>query len=194
MDLYRIAVKLPAQQASGVELTELVPVFHRWIQTSAVDGLLIDVADYAHVHQGPGIMLIAHEGHYAMDLGDGRLGLQYERKRPMQGGLEERLASVCRTALRACAQLEEAPELGGRLKFAGDELRLVAGDRLVAPNDERTAESLRPAIAALAARLYGGASCDLQLEPDPRERFAMTIKTAQPVPLSQLLQRLSSKG
>ena len=54
---------------SGVELEEFIPVFHDWIQTQQLAELLIDVADYRHVPHGPGVVLVAHDAHYAMDLG-----------------------------------------------------------------------------------------------------------------------------
>ena len=66
-DLQRIVVKFHLDDGSPVELDKVIPVFHRWIQTGAVEGLLIDVADYSHVPQGPGVMLIAHEGNYALE-------------------------------------------------------------------------------------------------------------------------------
>ena len=43
-------------------------MFHRWIQTRAVDGLLIDVADYTHLKDGPQVLLAGHEGNYSMPI------------------------------------------------------------------------------------------------------------------------------
>ena len=74
-DLHRIGIKI-ASADGALPARELVPVFHRWIQTGAVPGhLLIDVADYDHVPEGPGILLVAHEGNLGMDLIGGTLGL-----------------------------------------------------------------------------------------------------------------------
>src|SRR4030095_5221476 len=67
--LQRIGVKLFAADGSSVQPREFVPIFHRWIQTQAVaNHLLIDVADYAHVPDGPGVLLVAHEGNFSLDL------------------------------------------------------------------------------------------------------------------------------
>ena len=57
-ELQRIGVKLFMVDGVSVRPREFVPVFHRWIQTQAVrDQLLIDVADYEHVPEGPGVLL-----------------------------------------------------------------------------------------------------------------------------------------
>ena len=44
-------------------------VFHAWIQKGAVEGLLLDVADYQHIQDGPGMILIGDQVDYAFDLG-----------------------------------------------------------------------------------------------------------------------------
>ena len=79
--------------------------------------LLIDVANYAHVPKGPGVVLIGHGSDYFMDEGEGRLGLLYNRKRAGR-----RPASAWRTPSAArCTPaqlLETDPALAGKLKFA----------------------------------------------------------------------------
>jgi hypothetical protein len=154
--------------------------------------LLIDVADYQHVPGGPGVMLVAHEGNYSMDLAGGRRGLLYYRKQPAMGSLTERLVSLARTVLVAARQLEEEPSLAGRIEFPGHELQLVANDRLLAPNSEETLAALAPSMNALLAKLYDGARCGVVREPDPAERFSVTIRAAQPVAVRDLLARLEA--
>jgi hypothetical protein len=105
--LHRLSLKIFARgPRDGIDPPELVPIFHRWIQTQAVDGLLIDVADYAHLPEGPGAVLIAHEGNYAFDGGRGRPGLQYSRKQPIEGPHSARLGAICRILLKAARLLE----------------------------------------------------------------------------------------
>ena len=60
--LQRFGLKLFVDSAAVVSPHACVPIFHRWIQTGAVDGLLIDVADYTHLTDGPRVLLVAHEG------------------------------------------------------------------------------------------------------------------------------------
>ena len=75
MDTVKYELKFFLDDTAGVEMEEFIPVFHDWIQTQQLAELLIDVADYRHVPHGPGVVLIAHDAHYAMDLADDRLGL-----------------------------------------------------------------------------------------------------------------------
>ncbi len=162
--------------------------------TAPVDGMLIDVADYEHVPEGPGVVLVAHEGNYSLDRADDRMGLLYYRKQPLDGGLPERLLSLGRIVLRAARLLEEEADLGARLKFRGDELQVIANDRLLAPNDERTMAAFRPALERLLAALYGEESCEMVRVADPRERFTLQVKSSRPVDVRTLLERLDEAG
>lgn len=190
--LQRIGLKLFVEKSSSFELHELVPVYHRWIQQHAVDGMLIDVADYRHVPTGPGVLLVAHEGNYAMDLGDGRKGLLYYRKQPAAGSLSERLVSLARTVLIAADKLEQEPALADRIRFTGNELQLIANDRLLAPNSEETLVAIRPSMNELLGKLYGETHCEIVREPDPGERFSVDIRAPQPVAVRELLERLET--
>ena len=69
METVKYDLKLFLQDAGQVDLADFIPVFHDWIQDQSLDELLIDVVDYRHVHDGPGVMLIAHDAHYAIDYG-----------------------------------------------------------------------------------------------------------------------------
>ena len=170
MDLYKIGIKMFVTDPQAVRLRDFIPVFHGWIQQQKVTGhLLIDVHDYSHVHDGPGILLVAHEGNFSMDLEGGRLGLFYYRKRPLEGGLETNLKSVTQTALQACKLLESEPKLDG-LKFDTSEILVIANDRLLAPNDAIARAKLEPIIA----KTLGKAAFAPQSSA-PRERLAFVV-------------------
>jgi hypothetical protein len=193
MDLQRIGVKVFCGDGAVVGLQEFIPIFHRWIQTHAIEGLLIDVADYSHMTRGPGILLVAHEGMYGIDETGGRRGLVYCLRQPTAGSLESRLTSAMRSALAACRQLASEPELQGRIAFRGEELLVFANDRLHAPNSEESLEQFRPALSTVLASLYPGLECTVMREPDERERFAVTVTVPEPVAVATLLdERLSA--
>ena len=189
-DLQRIGLKVFAESTNPPSPREFVPIFHRWIQTSAVDGLLIDVADYSHLEQEPSIVLVAHEANYTLDFGDGGMGLQFSRKQSIDGPLDVRLTTHCRVLLTASRLLEDDPALDGRLRFRGDEIQLVANDRLLAPNTEKTRSDLEGPVFAFATKLFGNARCTMTHSVNPRERLTLTIKTTKSVSLDQLLARL----
>jgi hypothetical protein len=170
MDLYKIGIKIFVTNPQAVRLRDFIPVFHGWIQQQKIaDHLLIDVHDYSHVHNGPGILLVAHEGNFSVDQEGGRLGLFYYRKQPLQGGLEANLKSALQTVLQACKLLESEPKLDG-LKFDTKEILVLANDRLLAPNDAAGRAKIEPIIA----RTLGKAALAPQ-SADPRERLAFVV-------------------
>jgi hypothetical protein len=170
MDLYKIGVKIFVTNPQVVKLHDFIPVFQGWIQQQKIEGhQLIDVHDYSHVHDGPGILLVAFEGNLSMDEEDGRLGLFYYSKQPLQSGLEANLKTVLNTALHACKLLEAEPKLNG-IKFKTDEVLVIANDRLLAPNDAPTRTMLETVIAST----LGAAQLAPQAE-DSRERLAFVV-------------------
>src|SRR5262245_7519461 len=111
MEIDRFGIKLFAS-AYMKDIRSLVPVFHGWIQRQTVaNHLLLDVHDYSHIHHGPGILLVGHEGNFSIDLADGRQGLFYYRKQHLPGSIEDRLEAILKTTLDACALLETETEL-----------------------------------------------------------------------------------
>lgn len=190
-ELQRIGLKLFAADGVAVRPREFVPVFHRWIQTRALGNhLLIDVADYEHVPEGPGVVLVAHEGNYSIDLAEGRLGLAYNRKTPAPGTLAERLRAVARAVLTACRLLEDEPALAGRIRFRGDELHLFANDRLHAPNTPATSAAFQPALTEFLHSVYGDAGYRVTPDHDARERFGVRVRAAGALSVAELLARV----
>ncbi|TFH21660.1 MAG: hypothetical protein E4H03_10115 [Myxococcales bacterium] len=192
-DLQRIGVKLFCSTGDSIALVEFIPVFHRWIQTAAVEDMLIDVADYSHVPHGPGILLVGHEGIYAMDETGGRRGMAYYFRRPEAEGLTERLLLAAYRTLAACRKLETEPELDGKLTFDAGELEVFANDRLLAPNRTGTLEKLAPAVDQLLARLWPGSTPQLERRgADGRERFSLTIHVGEQADVATLLERVAA--
>ena len=77
----KLNLKLFIENPEALDVKAVIPVFHGWIRDNLLDGLPIDVADYKHVPNGPGLMLIGHDGDYAIDFANGRSGLWYSHKR-----------------------------------------------------------------------------------------------------------------
>lgn len=191
MDLHRIHLKFFIEDADALSKDATFKIFNRWI--SEADGeVLVDVADYSHVPDGPVTLLAGHEANYSIDNHGGRLGLLYGRKQPLTGDLDERLQTACRAALTACRRLEEDPLLEGRLRFAGGELLLVANDRLNAPNDEATRQTLQPAFEKLLAKLYDGAAAEIGHDEDPKRLFSLHARAQTDAGVGDLLARIES--
>ena len=153
MNPYRIAIKFFLQQPIDAE--KLIPVLHRWIQDQSLGcHLLIDVARYEHVSDGPRLVLVSHEANISYDDTDGRPGLLYQRKRPMDGTFPERLGRILSSTLEACSKLETDPALAGT-KFKTNELELKILDKLEVPNDPATLRQIEPAIQSVLEKVFG---------------------------------------
>ena len=196
MDSHKLIIKFFAEDASEVDESAFVPVFHSIIQAHALpDHLLIDVADYTHVPDGPGTLLVSHEANVYMDhTVGGRLGLMYQRKQPIPGAesFRDRLAQVFAAALRAAALLEEHPTFAGRLKFRTGDAVFRVNDRLLAPNTHETYEQAAPALRAFLGDLYRGSDVAIDYTPgSPLRLFEVGVRAANAPGISDLLDRLS---
>lgn len=185
----RISVKFFAKNPEVVEAEQFIPTFQRWIQRKAVEGSLIDVAHYLHVEDGPGVLLISHEGDYAYDFFDGRAGLSYVRKTPAGDTLAESVRNVLRIALAAADKLEGDKKLNG-LRFDTSEIKIAFIDRLNTPNTPEAFNEIGGPLGVVLGDLYGGAVTLERAHDDPREALAFRVK-ADAVSVKDLLGRLA---
>jgi len=190
MNVQHINIKIYLEQPETINLAEFAAVFNTWIQEQRLEELLIDVADYLHVHHGPGIMLIGHEADYSLDDRAGRLGLLYNRKAQLDCTTQEKLAQATRAALTAAQILEN--ENG--LKFNGSEVQVIINDRLLVPNTFETFAALQQDFKSFFDQLYNGAEYSLSHQNDARERFTVNVKTESEFAVDSLLKNLSLEG
>jgi rhodanese-related sulfurtransferase len=186
----RLALKFFADPDPGpaLALEPFIGLFHRFLQQKQLEGLLIDVADYAHVPEGPGILLVGHEVDYAVDLGGGRTGLLTVRKRcelPFADALRDTLRKALGTLIAV-----EASGVGD-LHFATGELELQVLDRLAAPNDDAAAAALCGPLESVLTAAYGEAGLELERgSGDPRAPLAFRVRAAAAPAAEALLERL----
>jgi hypothetical protein len=208
VELQHINVKLLLKEPESIALASVIPIFHSWIQDQIFDELLLDVADYRHVKHGPALMLIGHEADYSLDNTDGRLGIRYNRKAPLEGTNLYRLIQATRSALLACQRLEADKGLNGKFYFNGQDVQLIINDRLLAPNNDGTRQVIEPVFQQLAAQLFGQSELfgieeyepgsqelgevgySLSFETDPRRLLSATIRSARPFSTGDLLLKL----
>ena len=178
-DLQRVCVKVYAPEPD-VGDQEFVPIFHEWIRNRAIEGLvLFDVADYAHVPESPGVVLVAHEAHFSLDRSDGRYGLLVQRRVDMGAPSTEVIATTVKQALQVVEKLESDPRLEGRLRFDRSTLRVEANDRLRAPNTDDGWRAFEPVVKAGVAKASGGAGARVsRVRNDPRDRLAADVQMA----------------
>jgi hypothetical protein len=190
MDLQHVNVKLFVNDPGQIDLEPVVPIFHDWIQRQYCEELLLDVADYRHVHAGPGVIVIGHQADYSVDNSGNRLGVRYNRKAALDGSNQDRLEQATRSALKACQRLESDPRLDGRLHFNGQELQVFINDRLLAPNSDATRKALGSEVSDFFQKLFCGADFSLSHGSDRRSLFSVSVKTSRPFTVTELLRNL----
>ena len=194
IELQHINIKLLLE--GSADLDPIIPIFHGWIQNRVIlnkerPELLIDVADYRHVHHGPGIVLIGHEADYSIDNTSGRLGLRYNRKAQITGTNEEKLTQPAMAALKAAKHLQEDTRLNGKLYFNGYDLDVSVNDRLVAPTNDDTRRILDPEVRNFACKLLNASEYSLTYEADPRRLFGVAIHSERKFTVEDLLENLA---
>ncbi len=192
MNLQKINVKFFIEKGMDIPLAAFIPVFHRWIQEDKLEGLLVDVAEYTHVYQGPGVLLIAHEANYSLDEENGKRGFLYNQKRTTGKSAEDHLKTAFRRALAACSILEKEPEFKGKIKFTPNHLQVFVNDRLEAPYNPESLGILEETLNPFLNRLYDGGGYLMLHEKDPQKRTGFEIKVEKSANLETLLQKLSS--
>lgn len=124
MDLKKIAIKLAV--SGNVDPEAVMQQFVQWIRDDSIEGTLLDVADYSHMHEGPGVVLIAHEFLLSLDEQDGWVGLRFSKRTAsdlsVQGQIEEAWAIL----ERAANMLKEKCQLS----FNGCKCEISTLDRL----------------------------------------------------------------
>ena len=191
MELQKIEIKFFAVEREPVPLTAFIDLFHGWIQAS--DGVYHDVADYSHMHQGPGVILVAPDFYVSVDETGGRRGFLFSQKAPLDGTNQERLSRVFRSAVENCRRLQAEPIVQGKMEFRFDEFEITLNDRLLAPNGDESFQALKSEIDRFVGGLYGGAPVALQQESDARRRVRLRIQAMAPVELAGLLSRVGAQ-
>jgi len=182
----RLQLKLYLEPSEHFELEALIPVFHRFIRDQVLKELLIDVVDYSHVPDGPGVVLIGHGADFYVGALDGAYGLVYSRKRGGPGP-EGRLSDALRRLINAARLLEQ--EDGLKLRFKSGELSLRLTDRLRAPNDDATFAATQAEVLSVFGRVYGGEVAVERL-PGSKEPLGLRIKAQASPTLEALLEKL----
>ena len=187
MRSHKLALKLYAKAGTVPPAERFLETFHGWVKHGATGELMIDVVDYGHVHQGPSVLCVGHASDYALDLGEGRAGLGYQRKRVPEADGATHLPDGLARLLRAAVLLEGA--LPG-LSFDTSEILVKVLDRLNAPNDDATFAAEQGELQAVATKLFGEGATVVRDGNDPREPFTVRLRAAKAKALADLASRL----
>ena len=187
----RLGVKFSLKQQPTLQPEDILPIFQRWIQEHTIEGMLIDVIDYKHVPDGPGIVLIADEFDLAYDLADGEIGLYYVRKRELTETLKEALRLVISSALAAARALEaEAP---GDIIFDFNMAKISFLDRIHYRNKPEFFELVQGTLTETLSEIFGADVVITRMYDDPRAIFALRfIAESDTLDIDALIARLDA--
>jgi len=191
--LHRIRVKYFLANGHDPNLAEMLDVFHLWIQQKQMDGLPLDVADYRHIKEGPGVLIVGHEFDCGLDTSEGRPGFVYVSKQSSSDSLSDRLRAAFHGALTGCRNLETESALTNPLSFRTDEMEIMLLDRLRAPNRDTTDGQVRGQITAVVESLYDPSTVTLDRDTrDERSAFALMVNASDAPPLDHLIRRVTT--
>jgi hypothetical protein len=174
---YRVCVKLYASESKVDDDAALfVPIFHEWIRDRALDLVMLDVADYAHAPDSPGIVLVCHEVSFAVDRSDGRLGLLAQRRTPVDGSPEDAVARTLGHVLEVAKKLEADPRVSRVLKIDVSNARVESNDRLRLPNSDAGYAAFAPVVTEGVRRATGSPAVVTRVSNDPRDRLAVEAR------------------
>ena len=139
--MYKFGLKRKIR-SFDTDIESFVPLFHNWIQGDRIPNhTMVDVANYKHIPDGPGIMLIAHEGNFSLDFEDDKLGLLYVRKAPLGESISETLIGIQQILDFAVELIQIDSIVGEKIEFS-DEYQLLSNDRFEFPNDTKSQKEL----------------------------------------------------
>lgn len=162
----------------------LIGTFQGWIRDEKIAGTLIDVIDYRHVPDGPGIMLVTYEITYMLEH-QGGYGLYVQRKwgEVADQPHVEAIADLVKSAATFGSLLEQ--ETGITLK--GNEFLYISNDRLNAPNTDAGFAEAKADLEVALKTIYGGKSFSVErVQNNPKERLTLAVKVDADVAIADL--------
>jgi hypothetical protein len=189
-EIQKIAVKILTDAPQNLNLDPLLSIFARWRKDQSHPAQWVDLADYAHMSRGSGIVLIGRFCNFSFDMGLPAPGILYASKKGLEGEPEGRLRQVLRASLEMTRALLAEPEFPAAVHLNPGALELAFNDRLETPNIAFTDRPLRPAVVATLDQLFGAGAYEVTPERDTSRRYGFSARAKNPPPLDGLISRL----
>lgn len=173
MNLQHVRVKFFVDGDLNVGLQDIINTFHDWVAEQSMDEMMIDVADYRHVPNGPSVVMVGLKADFALDETGGRPGLMYSRKSELDGSNEDRILEALKAATEACARLEAAFD---GLTFSRQEFELTINDRALAPNTAENAAELTTILGGVLQSSCGASDFESDTSREARQLLGANVK------------------
>ena len=171
-DLQRIDVKLLLDCPPDPDLDQFLVIFDRWRKADDHPADWVDLADYAHMPGGPGILIAGKRDTFSVNLNPPGPGLLTSVRRGLEGSLEDRFREALRRARELNAAVTAEPEFPAEFAVREGAWEIYLNDRLGFPNTDPTDRLVRPAVAAA----LGVVPESLTRELDSRNRLGYSAK------------------
>jgi hypothetical protein len=188
-DLQRIDLKVLLDAPERQPFDSVLTAFDRWRQEKDAPSDWVDLADYAHMEQGPAVLMAGKRERFAVDTNEPGPGLLLQNRRDLDGGLEERFAEAFRRHLRLALRLAGEPEWPAAARPRGGDWIVTLSDRLQFPNTDEADAEARPALVALLDKLFAE-GYDLERDGDPKRRLAYRLRAEGNPTLAELAAKL----
>lgn len=171
-NLQRIDVKLLLDCPPDPDLDQFLVIFDRWRKADDHPADWVDLADYAHMPGGPGILIAGKRDTFSVNLNPPGPGLLTSVRRGLEGSLEDRFREALRRAREFNAAVMAEPEFPAEFSVREGAWEIYVNDRLGFPNTDPTDRLVRPAVAAA----LGVAPESLTRDPDSRNRLGYSAR------------------
>lgn len=170
--LQRIDVKLLLDAPPSPDLDPFLVIFHRWRQRSDHPSDWVDLADYAHMPSGPGILIAGKRDTFSVNLNPPGPGLLTSVRGGLEGALEDRFREAFRRARELVSAVLAEPEFPGEFRVREGVWEVFLNDRLGFPNTDDSDGMVRPALASALAIEPGS----LVRHRDPNGRLGYSVR------------------
>lgn len=171
-NLQRIDVKLLLDCPPDPDLDHFLVIFDRWRKADDHPADWVDLADYAHMPGGPGILIAGKRDTFSVNLNPPGPGLLTSVRSGLEGSLEDRFREALRRAREFNAAVMAEPEFPAEFSVREGAWEIYVNDRLGFPNTDPTDRLVRPAVAAA----LGVAPESLTRDPDSRNRLGYSAR------------------
>ena len=146
--LQRIDVKLLLDAPPDPDLDPFLVIFHRWCQRRDHPADWVDLADYAHLPSGPGVLIAGKRDTFSLNLNPPGPGLLTSVRRGLEGSAEDRFREAFRRARELNSEVLSEPEFPSDFRVREGAWEVFLNDRLRFPNSDESDRIVRPGLAA----------------------------------------------